>query len=58
MKTKIWKIIAVIVAGLVLAVAGLLIYVKTFLPNVGDAPEIKITATPEMIKRGEYLANQ
>ena len=57
MKTKIWKIIAAIVAGLVLAVVGLLIYVKAFLPNVGDAPEIKITATPDMIKRGEYLAN-
>jgi mono/diheme cytochrome c family protein len=33
------------------------VYVKAFLPNVGDAPNLKIESTPERIARGEYLAN-
>jgi mono/diheme cytochrome c family protein len=43
-----------LVAGLIV---GLLAYVKLGLPNVGEAPDITIEATPERIKRGEYLAN-
>ena len=42
---------------LVVVIASGLAYVKLALPNVGKAEELKITATPEMIKRGEYLAN-
>jgi hypothetical protein len=41
----------------VIIVASALAYLKLALPNVGEPEEIKITATPEMIKRGEYLAN-
>jgi hypothetical protein len=32
-------------------------YIKLFLPNVGDAPDIKIDSTPERIERGKYLAH-
>lgn len=32
-------------------------YIKLFLPNVGNAENIKVVSNPEMIKRGEYLAN-
>ncbi|CAF3427354.1 unnamed protein product [Rotaria sp. Silwood2] len=46
-----------ILAVLVIVIAGALAYVKLALPNVGKAEDLKITATPEMIKRGEYLAN-
>lgn len=46
-------ILLVMIAGL----TGLLIYVKTALPNLGPAPDLKVEATPERIKRGEYLAN-
>lgn len=40
----------------VLAGAGMT-YVKLGLPNVGDAPELKIELTAERIERGRYLAN-
>jgi mono/diheme cytochrome c family protein len=39
-----------------LAVASLLIYLKTALPDVGPAPDIKIAYTPERIAHGRYLA--
>jgi len=49
-----------IVGGLLLIViiiAAGLSYLKLGLPNVGAPEDIKITATPEMIARGKYLAN-
>ena len=54
---KLLKIAAIVFGILIAGVALLLIYVKVALPDVGPAPDIKITATPEMVKRGEYLAN-
>jgi mono/diheme cytochrome c family protein len=44
-------------AGVVVLIAGLLIYVKAALPDVGDPEEITIEYTPERIERGKYLAN-
>ncbi|HPW86812.1 MAG TPA: cytochrome C, partial [Chitinophagales bacterium] len=49
-----------IVGGLLLIaiiIAAGLSYLKLGLPNVGAPEDIKITATPEMIARGKYLAN-
>lgn len=54
---KVLKIVGYIVLVLVVAVAGLLTYVKLALPNVGDAENITIEYTPERIERGRYLAN-
>src|SRR5690348_18344139 len=54
---KALKIVRLILIVVVLGIAGLLGYVKFFLPNVGAAPDIKVESTPEIIKRGEYLAN-
>lgn len=51
------KIIGYGLAVLVMIAAGLLIYVKAALPNVGEATSIKIEYTPERIERGRYLAN-
>ena len=45
-----------IVAVLVIVIATGLAYVKLALPNVGKAEDLKFEATPDMIKRGEYLA--
>lgn len=42
---------------LVVGIASLLSYVKLALPNVGDAPDMKVEITPERVARGEYLAN-
>ncbi len=44
---------SVIAGGVILSLA----YLFYFLPDAGPAPEISITATPEMLARGEYLAN-
>lgn len=54
---KIFKIILGIFLFFFVCIAGLLTYVKVALPNVGEAPDLKIEATPEMLARGEYLAN-
>ena len=40
-----------------LLVVSILSYVKFGLPNVGEAPNLKVEMTPERIARGEYLAN-
>jgi hypothetical protein len=38
-------------------VSGLLLYVKTQLPDVGPPPDITVQITPERVQRGHYLAN-
>lgn len=43
--------------GIFVIIAGLLTYVKFFLPNVKEAENIRIELTDERIARGEYLAN-
>lgn len=54
---KALKIVGIIVLVLIIAVAGLLTYVTTALPNVGEAEEITIEYTPERIEHGRYLAH-
>jgi cytochrome c2 len=54
---KILKIVGIIVTVTVLAVAGIFSYVKTALPDVGEAENIKIEYTAERIQHGKYLAN-
>ncbi len=54
---KVLKIAGIILLVIVVAIAGVLTYVKTALPNVGDAETIAIEYTPERIERGRYLAN-
>jgi mono/diheme cytochrome c family protein len=57
MKRKFLKFFAIVIGLLVIGIAALLIYVKVALPNVGPAPDIHVTSTPETIKRGKYLAS-
>jgi mono/diheme cytochrome c family protein len=54
---KLLKIVGYLLLVIVIAIAGLLTYVKVALPNVGDAQPITIDYTPERIERGRYLAN-
>lgn len=54
------KFVKVLLYGVLslLVIIGLIAaYIKIALPNVGDAPDITIQATPEKIERGRYLAN-
>ena len=51
------KIALLILVVIILAITGSIIYIKTALPNVGAAPDLKIELTEARIKRGEYLSN-
>lgn len=51
------KLLLAFVLVAFIVIGGALTYVKTFLPNVGDAPDITIEITPERVARGKYIAN-
>lgn len=53
---KVAKVILFIVAGLVVVVALLGLYVKKALPNVGKPADLKVQLTPARVAHGEYLA--
>jgi Cytochrome c len=53
---KIFKVLGYLVVVIVVVVGGLIGYVKVALPNVGEAPELKVEPTPAKIARGKYLA--
>ncbi len=54
---KVLKFVSILLAIVVLGIAGLLCYVKFVLPDVGRAPDLKVQSTPQRIARGSYLAN-
>lgn len=54
---KFLRITGILFLVLLLGIGVLLAYVKYMLPDIGPAPDIKIEATPEAVKRGAYLAN-
>jgi len=54
---KIVKILLWIIPIIIIAITAVLIYVKTALPDVGDAPDLKVEITQERLQRGEYLAH-
>lgn len=54
---KVLKFIGYGLLVIVVAVVGLLTYVKVALPDVGDPPALTIEYTAERIERGKYLAN-
>ncbi|PMD93253.1 cytochrome C [Siphonobacter sp. BAB-5405] len=51
------KILAYTALGIVIAIGGGLTYLKMALPDVGPPPQLKVTVSPERVRRGEYLAN-
>lgn len=54
---KILKIAGILVLVLILFALGAVAYVKTALPDVGEAPQLTIEKTPARLERGKYLAN-
>lgn len=54
---KLIKYISYLLIVLIVVIAALLTYVKTALPDVGEAEDLKIEYTAERIERGRYLAN-
>ena len=57
MKRSVKRILILIPVIIIVILGGLLTYVKTALPDVGPAPDIKVAGTPEQIERGRYLTN-
>jgi len=51
------KVTGIVVGSLLCIVLVLVAYISFFFPKVSPPSEITINATPEMVKRGEYLAN-
>ena len=56
MKRRIFKIAGYLILILIIAVAGLLTYVKIALPSI-PVEDIQVGITPERIARGSYLFN-
>jgi mono/diheme cytochrome c family protein len=54
---KVFKIIGYVLVGIVAVIAAGVVYMQYAFPNVDAAPVLTIKKSPEMIKRGEYLAN-
>lgn len=54
---KFKKVLVYVVLTAVILVCGALSYIKFALPNVADAPDLKVEITPERVERGKYLAN-
>lgn len=54
---KFFKVLLVLVIIVLVAIGGMLSYVKLALPDVGPPPELSIEITAERVERGEYLAN-
>lgn len=54
---KLLKVLAAVVLLILVFVAGVIVYVKTALPNVGAAEDLKVEPTQDRIERGRYLAN-
>ncbi len=54
---KTLRISSVILALIVLLIVCAAIYVKSFLPDVGPARNIKIVSTTAKVERGKYLSN-
>ena len=54
---KILRLFGLLLAVLLLLIAGMAGYILFFLPNVKKAANLSIETSPARIKRGEYLAN-
>ena len=54
---KIVKVVLIILGVIVLGLVCVVVFIKTALPNVGKAIDLKVQVTPGRVKRGEYLAN-
>lgn len=54
---KALKILGIILGVVIIAIVGILSYVSFALPNVDEAPELSVEATPVRVERGRYIAN-
>ncbi len=50
-----WKVVGIAALIVIVAIAGMLVYVVKFLPNI-PVKDLKVEQTPSRIERGKYLA--
>jgi mono/diheme cytochrome c family protein len=53
---KVWKVILIVLIAIVVSITAMIGYVKTALPDIAAAEDLKIDYTEERIERGKYLA--
>ncbi|HEY6976742.1 MAG TPA: c-type cytochrome [Chitinophagaceae bacterium] len=54
---KFFRVTFAVIAALLILVSAVAAYVSFALPDIGDAPDIKVKLTPQRIERGRYLVN-
>ena len=54
---RLLKILTWVIIIFLIVVVSSLSYIKFILPNVSEAPDLKVEMTTNRIARGEYLAN-
>ena len=54
---KLVRILIIFIIVISIVALSAITYVKVALPDVGEAPDLKVELTPERIARGKYLAN-
>ena len=53
---KIIRVTLIVLAILIVGVVGVIVFVKSALPNVGKPVDLRVQLTPARVQRGEYLA--
>lgn len=53
----VFKWLGILLGVFILLILVGLSYLHFALPNVGEAPDLKVEITPERVERGRYLAN-
>lgn len=54
---KVLKVLGFVVLAIAIMATAAIIYVNNAFPKVDPAPELTVNSTPELVARGEYLAN-
>lgn len=54
---KVVRVSLIILGVLIVGIAGVIVFIKSALPNVGKPQDLTVQVTPARVKRGEYLAN-
>lgn len=54
---KLFKVLGILIALVLLIAVGGVVYVTNFLPNIPVQQDLRVEITPERVTRGQYLAN-
>lgn len=54
---KTLKLLGILIGAVLLLLVAAIFYVSATFPKIDPAPELSVDSTPELVARGEYLAN-